>query len=255
MKTCVLASGSSGNSTYLESKESSILIDVGIPTRELQNRLSKIGKSPSEIDAIFITHEHSDHIKGVERLNKQNKVPVYLNRSTYEFTNLALNTPNFFKNDAPFEFNDLKITPRPLSHDAADPCGFKIESKGATIGILTDFGKANNKINETINQANCLILETNHDIDMLMNGPYPYLLKQRILSDKGHLSNIDSGLLIKNHASINLKTIFLAHLSKTNNTEELALGTFSTLAPKNKNIKPELIVAKQEENTEVISIK
>ncbi len=251
MKISVLASGSSGNSTYVESKGSSILIDAGISARNISNKLSCIGKDISDIDAVFITHEHTDHVKGAERLNRHFDIPVYLNRPTYEYSVLSLKKPKFFLTNKQIKFNDLLITPFEVSHDAIDPCGFKIQNNGETIGVITDFGKPNENIKELANKANCLVLETNHDVDMLINGPYPYHLKQRILGEKGHLSNIDAGLLVKENASENLRKIFLSHLSQHNNTEELALKTFSKLTEK---LRLKNIMTRQEENTELFNI-
>jgi phosphoribosyl 1,2-cyclic phosphodiesterase len=252
MKLSVLASGSSGNSTFIESKESCILVDAGISSKAVINRLSAIGKGISDINAIFISHEHSDHIKGVERLNKKFDIPVFMNRATYEFSPLTLEKPNFFTNEKCLQFNDLAITPFSTNHDAADPCGFRVQDKEAILGIMTDFGKANAAVKQITNDADALVLETNHDIDMLINGPYPEHLKHRILSDKGHLSNADSGILVKNNASEKLKMVFLAHLSKNNNTEDLAMKTFTRLTEKNKHLKR--ILTKQNENTELMRI-
>ena len=249
MKICVLASGSSGNSTYIESKESKILIDAGISGKRIKKSLSKLGLDISEINGVFVSHEHTDHVKGLEQLYK-NKISVFMNRETFLSSNLNLN-PNFFINNKPIDFRDLKITPQSVIHDAADPCGFKIENNGSMIGVFTDLGKANHAVINTIKKSDCLVLETNHDIDMLLNGRYPYYLKQRILSDKGHLSNIDAGLLVNNHSNKKLKTVFLAHISKNNNTQELALTTFTELT---KEKKLESILTHPSEETDIIKI-
>jgi phosphoribosyl 1,2-cyclic phosphodiesterase len=252
MKISVLASGSSGNSTFIESKDANILVDAGISGKAAVNRLSSLGKDVSEIDAVLITHEHSDHIKGAERLNKKFRIPVYINKATYEFSNLSLEKPVFFSNGTPFEFNNLIISPFSTNHDAADPCGFKIRENETVAGVVTDFGKANAAVKQLANEADALVLETNHDIDMLISGPYPEHLKHRILGDKGHLSNADAGLLIKNNASEKLKMVFLAHLSKHNNTEDLAMNTFTKLTDKNRHLKR--ILTKQDETTDLIRI-
>ncbi len=249
MKVCVLASGSSGNSTYIESKESKILIDAGISGKRIIQSLTKLGLDLNELDGVFVSHEHTDHVKGLDRLYK-NKVPVFLNRETFLSSNLNLN-PNFFINNTTIKFKDLKITPQSVYHDAADPCGFKIENNGSVIGVFTDLGKANKAVVNTIKESDCLVWETNHDIDMLLNGRYPYHLKQRILSDKGHLSNIDAGLLVNEHSNKKLKTVFLAHISKNNNTHELAINTFSELT---KEKKLNRILTHQKEETDLIKI-
>ncbi len=248
MKICVLASGSSGNSTYIESKEAKILIDAGISGKRIITSLNKLGYDLDELDGVFVSHEHTDHVKGLERLYK-NKISVFMNRETFLSSNLTLN-PNFFINDKTIDFRDLKITPQSVIHDAADPVGFKIENNGSTIGVYTDFGKANQAIIDTVKEAQALVLETNHDIDMLLNGRYPYHLKQRILSDKGHLSNIDAGLLVNNHSK-KLKTVFLAHISRNNNTEELAYNTFTELTKEKKLNK---ILTYHDKETDIIKI-
>ncbi|MBN2367691.1 MBL fold metallo-hydrolase [Candidatus Woesearchaeota archaeon] len=252
MELCVLASGSSGNSTYISDSETSILIDAGISCRRITESLSKLGKDLSEINGVFVTHEHTDHIKGLERLSKFN-VPIYMNRMTYEAADPDLN-PDFFINRQDIEIGSLKITPVPVSHDAANPCGFRVQNNGTSIGVFTDFGKPDTNIKKIANEAKALVLESNHDIDMLLNGPYPYHLKQRILSDKGHLSNIDAGLLLKDHASENLNIVFLAHLSRNNNEEETALNTVSALAKQNKSLKAKYSITKQDRISEIIKI-
>ncbi len=252
MKISVIASGSSGNSTFIESNESKILVDAGISSKETEKRLSCIGKDIKEIDAVFITHEHIDHIKGTERLNKKFEIPIFFNALTFRYSGLDIQKPDFFSNGNCLNFNDLKITPFPTSHDAADPCGFKVQENGTTIGVVTDFGKVSPEIKQLTNNADALVLETNHDIDMLINGHYPEHLKHRILSDTGHFSNADAGLLVRDNASEKLKAVFLAHLSKNNNTEELAMDTFTKLTAKNKNISR--ILTNQEETTELFQV-
>jgi phosphoribosyl 1,2-cyclic phosphodiesterase len=245
MQISVLASGSSGNCVFLESKDTAILVDAGLSSRRIAKLLGNIGKELSEIDGLFITHEHTDHTRGAERLGKS--IPVFISRKTYSQANLELKA-RFFGKDQ-ILLNDLRITPVPLSHDAVDPHGFKISDGRANVGILTDFGKADALIKNTVNTADCLVLEANHDVDMLLKGPYPYPLKQRILGDKGHLSNIDAGLLVREHASDRLKKVFLAHLSRQNNTEEKAHDTFKRLSSCN------AIMTKQDENTELIRLR
>jgi phosphoribosyl 1,2-cyclic phosphodiesterase len=251
MNISVLASGSTGNSTFIESRETSILVDAGISSKCIVSRLSAIGKEISDIDGIFITHEHSDHIKGVQRLSNHFGIPVFLNKKTFETSNLALDDPNFFVSGDTVALNGLKITSFSTSHDAADPCGFKVQENGTTIGVMTDFGKATSAIRQVTSASDALVLETNHDIDMLINGNYPEYLKHRILGDNGHFSNADAGLLVRDNASSRLKAVFLAHLSKNNNTEELALETMTQLTEK-KHINR--ILTKQDENTELIRI-
>jgi len=237
MKITVLASGSSGNSTYLESNESKILIDAGISAKKITNELSSLGIEICELDAVLVSHEHTDHIKGVEKLHKKG-VNIFMNKATFLNSNLSF-TPRFFNKD--FTINDLKISAISVSHDAAHPVGFKIKNNGSIFSSFTDLGVANAKVKNAIKESSTVMLESNHDIDMLINGPYPYHLKQRILSHKGHLSNIDAGLLIKENSTDKLKKVFLAHLSKTNNSREVAISTVKNLS-KHKNIITEKLI-------------
>ncbi len=247
MKTIVLASGSSGNSTYVESGESAILIDAGISAKRIKKALSKLGKDISELDGIFVTHEHTDHTYGLERLNRTFEVPIYMNKETEKQVGIRSYT---FENDTQLKLKDLTINPISVSHDAANPCGFQIMENGVSLGVFTDLGKANNSVKKVINNASCLVLETNHDIDMLLKGFYPYPIKQRILSEKGHLSNIDAALLIEKHSSNKLKTVFGAHLSKNNNSEDIVRETFDKLVNKKINS----IMTKRNDMTELVNI-
>jgi len=249
MKISVLASGSSGNSVFLESKESNILIDAGISAKKIKNYLAELGKDLKELDGVFVTHEHTDHVKGLEQLNKL-KVPVYMNRETFLSSNLYLEDVNFFQKKE-FNLKDLKIKPIAISHDAANPVGFSIKNNGSLHGHLTDLGKYNEEIKEIVNKADSLVLETNHDIDMVLNGNYPFHLKERIMGEKGHLSNIDAGLLVKENASSKLKNVFMAHISENNNTHELAMTTFKELT---KELKLNRILTNAKKRTEVIKL-
>ncbi len=233
MRLCVLASGSSGNSTYIETDETSILIDAGLSLRRIRNNLDELGKEPNELNGIFITHEHTDHTKGLEKLSNNHQIPVFINRKTFNAANLYLEHVNIIKKDN-IELNDLQINPISISHDAVDPVGYHVRNNGKSTGVFTDLGIANDHVKHVIKKANAMVLESNHDIDMVINGRYPYHLKQRILGEKGHLSNIDAGLLVKDNATEKLKHVFLAHISKNNNTDDLAMNTFSELTKKNK---------------------
>lgn len=254
MELSVLASGSSGNSTYIGSDETSILVDAGISAREIVRRLSAIGKDACEIKAVFITHEHSDHIKGAEKFSRKFSIPVYISKPTFDASSLELDRPEFIWQEKKINLMDIMVTPFSISHDAVDPFAFEIQNKGSKIGVMTDFGKANERIKKVISSSDSMVLEANHDLEMLIHGPYPYHLKERILGEKGHISNIDAGLLVKENGTEKLKSVFLAHLSKKNNTEELAYDTFSAITGKNKDLKINKIMAKQEENTEIIKV-
>jgi phosphoribosyl 1,2-cyclic phosphodiesterase len=249
MKVSVLASGSSGNSTYVESQEAKILIDAGISGRRTINHLNELGVDISEIDGVFVTHEHIDHVRGIDRLHNKFDLPVYINRKTFLASNLTIE-PNFISKQF-INFKDIQIKAVSVSHDAADPVGYKIKNSKSTVGVFTDLGKPNQEIKNLVKESDCLVLESNHDIDMLLKSFYPFHLKQRILSERGHLSNIDAGLLVKEHSTDKLKTVFLAHLSKNNNTKELAMNTFSKL---NQEKKLNKIITNDKELTELIKI-
>jgi phosphoribosyl 1,2-cyclic phosphodiesterase len=225
MQISVLASGSSGNCTYIESGESKILIDAGISMRRIKKNLVNHGIDLSEINGVFVTHEHTDHVYALPQLSKQN-IPIFMNRATLnslEFPIQSTIIPPVYK------FRDLIIKQEPVSHDATDPVGYVIKENGTSVGVFTDLGKIDDNIRKAVAQATCLVMESNHDLDMVMKGPYPYHLKQRILSEKGHLSNIEASLLIKENASPSLKNVFLSHISLNNNTPELAYRTFTEL--------------------------
>ncbi|MEM3374425.1 MAG: MBL fold metallo-hydrolase [Candidatus Woesearchaeota archaeon] len=250
MNICVIGSGSSGNSFLIENDEISILVDAGFSYKELKKRLSKIGKEINEIKAVIISHEHTDHIKGVEKLFRE-EIPIFMNRATYEFSDLRIK-PTLFETNKKFLISDFEILPFRQEHDAIEPCGFTIEDikTKKVVSIMTDLGKPNENNINAIKNSNAIIIESNHDIDMLINGPYPYNLKQRILSNKGHLSNIDASLFVKNNATENLEKVVLSHLSKINNTHELAFNTFMNLT----NEKYKTYISKQYSTTELIKV-
>ncbi|MFH0875380.1 MAG: MBL fold metallo-hydrolase [archaeon] len=253
MEICVLASGSSGNCTCISSKNTTILFDVGISLRTLKKNLSYIGKSPEEVTAVFVSHEHMDHIKGIPSFSKNYGAPIYLTPGTYA-SMPYLSNAKLIELERDYAIGDFSVNTLKTSHDAASPCGFLINSGNKRCGIFTDLGVTSEKIESSFKELDAAVLETNHDVDTLLNGNYPYHLKQRILGDKGHLSNIDAGLLVRNNASEQLKTVFLAHLSQNNNTPELALNTFETLSKQNKLLRHNSILTSQYKPTDLIDI-
>lgn len=227
MRVTVLGSGSSGNSTLLESNGSGILIDAGFACRELETRLNYVGFPPQRIKAIVVTHEHTDHIKGVEVFSKKHKVPVYLSEGTKEACEIDefkawLET---FQTGSDFSINGFDIHPFRIAHDAADPCGFVVKSDGCRVGIGTDLGYVTRLIEEKFSGLDLLVFEANHDPEMLMKGPYPWFLKQRIASRNGHLSNPEAAEFLRSAVTEHTRHIYLAHLSRTNNTPSLAMET------------------------------
>lgn len=226
---CSLYSGSSGNSLFVSSDKAKVLIDAGLPGKSIENALLNIGHNTKDIDAIFVTHEHIDHTKGVGVLSRKYDIPIYVNAPTWQ---AMLGTIGKIKehNIKVIENNhanikDIDILSYKISHDAAAPSGYALQNKDKKVCIATDLGFFSDVVNDSIKDADVILLESNHDVEMLKFGPYPYNLKRRILSDIGHLSNEDCGKAIVNITNNKFKKIILGHLSKTNNYPELAYQT------------------------------
>lgn len=223
---CVLASGSKGNAIYISGGGVSVLIDVGLSGKELQKRMDMRGLSLDDMDAIIITHEHSDHIKGAGIVSRRFKLPIYINEKTFRAGESILGKPHaleFIDCGKDFFIGNMKIHPFSISHDAVDPTGFSMECHGTKIGVATDLGIANLVVREHLKHAHLLILESNHDPVMLIeNENYPWPLKQRVKSRKGHLANEDTRDLLTDLVHDRLHHVILAHLSEENNTHEKA---------------------------------
>jgi len=201
LEVSVLASGSSGNCFYICSDAGDILIDAGISCKQICQRLQSLGKSIENIKGIFVTHEHSDHISGIETLSHKFNIPVYVNSGTLENCFIDMGNINLIHSNEDFDLDGLKILPFSKNHDAADPVSFLIKNGSKKISVITDVGcKCDNVIN-AVRESDMVILEANHDINMLKNGHYPHHLKKRIGSIIGHLSNYDSALLVLEHAN------------------------------------------------------
>jgi len=228
MHISVVASGSNGNSCLVEDKESAVLIDAGKSAKEIETRLNNLGKSPENIDGIILTHSHIDHYMGIGPLARKYDIPVYLTKETYLETSDKLGAiqTKHFTLDNEFKIKGLKIKPILTSHDVQSS-GFVIKN----FGLFTDTGIITPQMQDVLHNLKGILLESNHDIDMLINGPYPSFLKQRILSDNGHLSNIHASSFIQQKAK-DLNFALLAHLSANNNTIEKAKHTFETIVKK-----------------------
>ena len=250
MKVCVLASGSKGNCCYIETEKTKILIDIGLNCITTERKLLEKNINPDEIDAILITHTHKDHVEGLRVFNKKHKAVAYLTQIMYKELNQELKNYKFI-NDT-IEIKDLKITSIKTSHDAEDSNGYIISDQKSSIVYITDTGYINIKNHKLLKNKTMYILESNHDVEMLMNNPnYPYHIKQRILGDKGHLSNKDSAYYLKKFIGENTKYIVLAHLSEHNNTDELALKALNETI-ENNDI--DIRIAHQNEQTELIEV-
>jgi phosphoribosyl 1,2-cyclic phosphodiesterase len=223
MRFSVLSSGSKANTTYLESGSTRILIDCGLSARTVEQRLSLIGVDPSTIEGIIITHEHSDHIRGVERFSRLHEIPVYANNAARKFVKGAYAVERFETGKA-FSIGDLEISPVSIVHDSGDPVGFVIVSAGIRFGHFTDLGKVTPLVKEAVTGCHSLVLESNHDPDMLWGCSYPWDLKQRISSSHGHLSNAAAGELLSEMRHDGLHQVVLGHISENSNTHEMALN-------------------------------
>jgi phosphoribosyl 1,2-cyclic phosphodiesterase len=236
-----IASGSSGNSVFVSTARAKILIDAGLSGRTIESGLRGNGINCAEIDAIFITHEHTDHIKGAGVLSRRYNMPIYATAGTWEYINslqamgkIAGKNKMLITPDAPISFEDMEIMPFAVPHDANQPVGYTIKSGGHKIAIATDLGHVSDNVAKNIYEADVILIESNHDLTMLENGPYPAHLKRRILSDTGHLSNVSCGRFLADIFSPKTKHIFLGHLSEENNRPILAYETVKNILLSNK---------------------
>lgn len=234
VEICAIASGSNGNCYYVGNEEDAVLVDVGVSRKQVLMRMEARGLDPMKIRAIFISHEHADHMRGVKVLSKVLSVPVYMTKNTFQNT-WNPNRPglyNLFEPDEPVKVHTLLVHPFLKNHDAAEPCSFRVETQKKNVGVFTDIGTPCENLTHHFSQCDAMFLESNYDEEMLMNGPYPWPLKKRVSSDVGHLSNEQAVDLTQKHASVKLQTIFLSHLSGENNTPELAYRSFEGVSDK-----------------------
>ncbi len=229
LRACILGSGSSGNCTYVASETTSILIDAGLSARRTVERLAQVGAKVETLRGICVSHEHHDHVRGIRVLHQRCGVPVYANMGTLD---ALARSPELnelpwtlFHTGHPFMVGDLRIEPFSVPHDAYDPVGFVIEQGDSRIGVVTDMGMATSLIRERLRHCHALVLEANHDEQLLQDAERPWSLKQRIRGRQGHLSNQGAADLLAEIAGPDLCHIFLAHLSEDCNRHELALAT------------------------------
>ncbi len=228
-KFCSLYSGSSGNSSLIQTENTKILVDVGESAKKIADALNSINIEPTQIDAILITHEHSDHTKGISTFSKKYNIPVYANKETWNSLKqhkekLTEENIKYFTFNK-FNIGDLSIVPFSIPHDASNPCGFNVYHKDKKISIATDIGHMTSEIVENLTNSSFVLLESNYDLNVLKCSRYPYPLKQRISGPNGHLSNDVAGKTISYLAKNGLNTVMLGHLSKENNFPELAYKT------------------------------
>ena len=250
MKVCVLSSGSKGNSTYVETKNHKILIDIGTSSLYVEKALKEINVNPSDIDIILITHSHVDHVSGLKVFCKKYNPTVYISPIALEESNLDLKNTKDIDN---IEIDEVKSVK--LSHDVGDIRGYIVEENNSSMVYITDTGYIREKDFDLLKNKTLYVFESNHDVERLMDNPnYPHHVKIRILSDKGHLSNIDSSKYMAKFIGNNTKYVILAHLSEQNNTEELALSTLKETLNKKKIDFSSISIAKQNEKTEIFNI-
>lgn len=254
MKICVLASGSKGNSTFIETNETHILVDLGTSSLYVEKKLKEIDIDPSTISAIILTHAHVDHISGIKVFMKKYNPKLYLTEKMFHEVSAIFEINNYEIIDGDFNINDIRINVFKTSHDADDSNGYVISNNNRSLVYVTDTGYINQKYNKLLKNRNLYIMESNHDVKMLMEGSYPYHIKQRILGDRGHLSNKDSAYYLSNYVGNETKTIILIHLSHDNNDPSIALNTLEdTLNTSNKKVN-KILISEQTERTELIEV-
>lgn len=250
MKTIVLGSGSKGNSTLLIGSNKKLLIDVGFSYPRMKMLLNNYGVNLDEIDGILLTHTHKDHILGLKSIVNKHHTKVFTNIVMYSELIKIIDEENISINEDEYSIGEFNISVIHTSHDAVGSVGFIIDDEVNSMVYITDTGYINKCYMEKLMNKNLYVLESNHDVEMLMTGPYPYILKQRVVSDKGHLSNEMTGNYLKEIIGIDTKKIVLAHLSEINNNESVAVNTIISLAPITEN-NISLLVAKQDESIDI----
>ncbi len=232
MDFCTIASGSSGNCTYVGTERTALLVDTGMSGKKIRENLEVIDRKAEELSAILITHEHSDHICGLGVMARRYHLPIYATPGTIralignsQVGKIDLQLLHPVREDEIFTIGDLKICPFHISHDAAQPVGYRFENNGKSAAVATDMGCFDEYTVAHLKDLDGLLLESNHDVNMLQVGPYPYPLKQRILGEKGHLSHELAGRLLCEVLHDHMKSVLLGHLSAENNYAALAMAT------------------------------
>lgn len=234
IEVCALASGSNGNCYYIGNGEEAVLIDAGISRRQVLKRMKEVKLDIRKVKAVFISHEHADHIRGLRVLCDMQDVPGYLTETTMNKARKDTHPKRLklFKPGESVQIGTMTVHTFAKQHDAVDPCSFRVEVNGQQVGVMTDIGAACDNVKAHLSQCHVVFLESNYDERLLEEGPYPYYLKQRVASERGHLSNDQAVELVKELQDSPLKTIFLSHISADNNRPELALKAFEHVSDK-----------------------
>lgn len=261
MKFCSLYSGSTGNSLFVQSNNTNILIDAGVSAKKITEGLTSIGVDIKDINAIIVTHEHIDHIRSIGTLWDKYKIPIYANIGTWngidnEKLVKKIEEKNYFKIGEEFEIGDLKINSFSTSHDAMDSCGFTIENEGKKLSVATDLGEMTKEVMDNLKSSKFALIESNYEPEVLKFCPYPYSVKSRISGRKGHLSNIEAGKAISKLVEYGLENVMLGHLSKESNFPELAKNAVLNEMLQNgiKEKELELGIANRVEPSKIVNI-
>lgn len=254
MKICSLASGSKGNCLYLETGDTRVLVDAGLSLRETLLRMETAGIDASRVDAVLVTHEHIDHIRSAGSFARKFTVPVFASHLVHARAEKYFKKTRVcgFESGSAFAFRDIEIDPVPITHDSCDPVGFVVESREGRVASMTDFGVVTRLITEKLRKCRFLNLESNHDMDMLMNGPYPWELKQRIKSRHGHISNEETLELLHELAHDGLEAVVMAHLSEVNNHPDHVIRTTRAFLNDQNICAPRIVIGDQYHASAVI---
>ncbi len=258
IKFCNLYSGSSGNSTFIETAQTKILIDAGVSAQKISKALKSIGTDIDEINAILITHEHIDHTKGLTTISKKFNTPIFATQKTWKQLD-GLNIPSYcqktFLPNENFSIGDMTVYPFSIPHDAVDPCGFSVFADNKKVSVATDIGHVEESLITTLIGSDILLIESNYDNDTLLCGSYPYFLKRRILGDLGHLSNDATSKLVRRLYENGVNKFILGHLSKENNFPELAYqAVYNELSSSNVKTPFTLSIAKRDSIDDVVEL-
>lgn len=259
MRFIPLFSGSSGNCSVIQTEKATLLVDAGLTGKAVCGALASAGINPASIDGILVTHDHIDHTRAVGILSRKYDMPVYANAGTWEAMNPIVKQVDFrnvrvFRTDEDFYIGDINILPFKTPHDAKESVGFIFISRGSKLAYMTDIGCVHESMLNPAAGAQLVFIESNHDVQMLKTGPYPYVLKKRILSDNGHLSNADCGAALVRLYSTGVRRAVLGHLSQENNTEETAFSTVTQALEAAGISDMQLVVAKRDGVTGVFEV-